>query len=42
MHFNPDGLDQEHKDTLRNGAMFFVTLVGWGIGGPSDRLIWSR
>jgi CBS domain-containing protein len=26
MHFNPDGLDQDHKDKLRNGAMFFRNL----------------
>ena len=30
MHFNPDGLDQEHKDKLRNGAMFFRNLSRLG------------
>ena len=30
MHFNPDGLDQEHKEKLRNGAMFFRNLSRMG------------
>ena len=30
MHFNPDGLDQVHKDKLRNGAMFFRNLSRLG------------
>ena len=30
MHFNPDGLDQEQKDKLRNGAMFFRNMSRLG------------
>ena len=38
MHFNPDGLDQEHKDKLRNGAMFFRNLSRLGaLEAPPER-----
>jgi hypothetical protein len=30
MHFNPDGLDHEKTEKLRNGAMFFRNLSRMG------------